>query len=249
MIFKRKNSDKAEKWNIRTMFGPNMNFAATEAYKVLRTNLMFSFSNEGKGHVIGITSAVQCEGKSSTACNISYVLAESGTRVLLLEADLRKPTVSSKLGLSKTPGLTNLLIGTQDYREVIQHCTLAPNVDVITCGDIPPNPSELLGSGRMERLMEQLKAEYDYIIMDLPPVNVVSDAIAVSRLLDGVMMVVRNEYSDKKYLAEAMRQLSMVNMRILGFVYRDTEIGKKKYGYRYRYSKKYYNYYSSYGKK
>ena len=120
---------------------------------------------------------------------------------------------------------------------------------MICAGRVPTNPVELLSSARMEKLIERLRRNYDYIIMDLPPVNVVSDAIAVSRLLDGVVMVVRNEYSDKKYLAEAMRQLSMVNMRILGFVYRDTGNGKKKYGYRYRYSKKYYNYYSSYGKK
>ena len=253
-LFSRKNNEKTEKWNIRTMFGPNMNFAATEAFKVLRTNLMFSFSNEGKGYVIGITSAVQNEGKSSTACNIAYVLAESGAKVLLLEADLRKPTIASKLVLAKTPGLTNLLVSTQEYGDVVQHCAAAEGMDIITSGDIPPNPSELLTSGRMQRLLEQLKEKYDYIIVDLPPVNVVSDAIAISRFLDGILLVVRNEYSDKKCLTEAMRQLSMVDVRILGFVYRDTYLAKKKYGYRYRYGSRYYKYrykyYSSYyGKK
>ena len=89
MIFNRKNQDKTEKWNVRTMFGPNLNFAATEAYKLLRTNLMFSFSDEDQCHVIGITSSVQSEGKSSTACNTAYALAEAGAKVLLLEADLR----------------------------------------------------------------------------------------------------------------------------------------------------------------
>lgn len=247
MIFNRKNKDKTEKWNIRTMFGPNLNFAATEAYKLLRTNLMFSFSDEGQCHVIGITSSVQNEGKSSTACNTAYALAEAGAKVLLLEADLRRPSVASKLGLARTPGLTNLLISKVDFQEVVQHCSLAPKVDIITSGDLPPNPSELLGSGRMGRLMEQLKLQYEYIIIDLPPVTVVSDAIAVSKLLSGVVMVVRSTVSDRKLLAEALRQLNMVSIRILGFVYRDTDVGKKKYGY--RYSKKYYKYYAEYAKK
>lgn len=247
MIFNRKNKDKAEKWNVRSMFGPNLNFAATEAYKLLRTNLMFSFSDEDQCHVIGITSSVQSEGKSSTACNTAYALAEAGAKVLLLEADLRRPSIGSKLGLAKTPGVTNLLISKVDFQDVVQRCSLAPKVDIITSGDLPPNPSELLGSARMGRLMEQLKQQYEYIIIDLPPVTVVSDAIAISKLLDGVVMVVRSTVSDRKLLAEALRQLNMVNIRILGFVYRDTDAGKKKYGY--RYSKKYYKYYAEYNKK
>ena len=133
MIFsKKKKKAQADVWNIRTMFGPNLNFAATEAYKLLRTNLMFSFSDEGRGHVIGVTSSVQGEGKSSTACNIAYVLAEAGAKVLLLEADLRRPTVASKLGLSRTPGLSNLLISKGGFRDVIQHCAIAPIADVIS---------------------------------------------------------------------------------------------------------------------
>ncbi len=243
-FFKRTNGDKAEKWNIRTMFGPNLSFATTEAYKLLRTNIVFSFPEEENGHVIGITSAVQCEGKSSTACNTAYALAEAGAKVLLLEADLRKPTFASKLGLARSPGLTNLLITKGDYRHAIQHCTLAPGVDVLASGDIPPNPSELLGSHRMECLMEELKREYKYIILDLPPVTAVSDALAISRLLDGVVMVVRASVSDRQMLSEAMRQLSMVDTRILGFVYRENDIKKKKYGY--RYSKRYYRYYQEY---
>lgn len=246
-IFKRKGADKSEKWNIRTMYGPNLNFAATEAYKLLRTNIMFSFSEEGTGHVIGVTSSVQSEGKSSTSCNMAYALSEAGAKVLLLEGDLRKPSLASKLGLERTPGVTNLLVTKGDFREVIQHCPLTPTVDIITSGDIPPNPSELLGSSRMERLMEQLRKEYDYIVLDLPPVTVVSDTLSVSKLMDGVVMVVRSGVSDRQMLAEAVRQLNMVECRILGFVYRELDEGKKKYGY--RYSKKYYKYYHEYAKK
>lgn len=239
-LFSRKPKHAAEKWNYRTMFGPNMNFAATEAYKLLRTNIMFSFSDEGECHVVGVTSAVQDEGKSSTACNLAYALAEAGERVLLLDADLRRPSVAAKLGLSRTPGLTNLLVSKGDYREMIQHCTAAPKLDILTAGDVTPNPSELLGSNRMAKLMAELKAHYDYIVVDLPPVTVVSDAIAISRLLDGIVVVVRGGASDQHMLSEAMRQLQMVNVRILGFVYRDNSAVRRS---------KYRKYYSDYGKK
>lgn len=242
-LFSRKKKHKAEDWSVRTMFGPYLNFAATEAYKLLRTNLMFSFPDEGVGHVIGVTSAVQAEGKSSTACNAAYALAEAGCRVLLLEADLRKPTIGNKLGIARTPGLTNLLVSREDHHDAIQRSPHAPKLDILASGDIPPNPSELLASNRMEKFIEQLKVEYDYIVMDLPPVTAVSDALAVSKFLDGVVMVVRDNLSDQQMLAEALRQLEMVDVRLLGFVYRDTDASGVKYGKRYKRYKRYYKYY------
>lgn len=246
-LFSRRTKNEAETWNIRTMFGPNLNFAATEAYKLLRTNIMFSFPGEDTCHVIGITSSVQGEGKSSTACNTAYALAEAGESVLLLEADLRRPTIASKLGLVRTPGLSNLLVSRSDYHEVVQHCPVSPGMHIITSGDIPPNPSELLGSNRMAQLIDRLREEYDYIIIDMPPVTAVSDAIVASKLLDGVVVVVRAGVADQQVLAEAMRQLRMVDVRILGFVYRDVDASGKKYGQRYR--KKYYKYYNECMKK
>ena len=246
-LFGRKNSNQAEKWNIRTMFGPNMSFSVTEVYKLLRANIMFSFSDEGRGHVIGITSSLQSEGKSSTAVNTAYALAESGAKVLLMDADLRRPSVAAKLSLARTPGLTNILVSRGDYHELLQHNPVAPGMDVLTSGDIPPNPSELLGSNRMDMLVAELTKEYDYVIVDLPPVNVVSDAIAMSKCLDGVVMVVRSGVSEQRMLAEALRQLKLVSVRILGFVYRDNAAGGTKYGKKYNY--KYKKYYSEYGKK
>lgn len=248
MIFRRRSrkfSKLAEKWNFKTMFGPHMKFESAEAYKLLRTNIMFSFSEEGHGHVIGITSAIQGEGKSSTACNAAYALAEAGGKVLLLDADLRRPSIATKLGLAGAPGLTNMLVSRWDYKELIQHCPAAPKLDIITSGDIPPNPSELLGAARMEQVIQTLMQDYDYIIMDLPPVTVVSDALAVSKLLHGVILVVRGSVSDRKMLAEALRQLKLVDARVLGFVYRENEISKKNYGGKY-YNKYYTKYYSKY---
>lgn len=238
-LFSQQAKHKADAWNIRTMFGPNLNFAATEAYKLLRTNIMFSFPGEGACHVIGITSSVQCEGKSSTACNTAYALAEAGESVLLLEADLRRPTIASKLGLARTPGLSNLLVARSDYHDVLQHCPVSPGMHVITGGDIPPNPSELLGSNRMAQLIDQLRNEYDYIIVDMPPVTAVSDAIVASKLLDGIAVVVRAGVANQQMLAEALRQLRMVDVRILGFVYRDTDTGGRQYSKGYRKNYKY----------
>lgn len=242
-LFSRKTKANSDAWNIRTMFGPNLNFAATEAYKLLRTNIMFSLPDEGECHVIGVTSSVQSEGKSSTACNLAYALAETGSKVLLLEGDLRRPTLATKLSLAKTPGISNLLVSKGEFNEAIQQCTLAPNMDIIASGDIPPNPSELLSSNRMTRLMEQLKRNYQYIIFDLPPITAVADALAVAKLLDGVVMVVRAGVTDQQILGDAMRQLELVNLRILGFVYRDAGSSSAKYGNRYTNKyKKYYHY-------
>lgn len=242
-LFSKKSKADPEAWNIRTMFGPNLSFAATEAYKLLRTNIMFSLPEEGECHIIGVTSSVQSEGKSSTACNLAYALAETGNKVLLLEGDLRRPTLASKLGLAKAPGLSNLLVSKGEYHEMVQQSAAAPNMDIITSGDIPPNPSELLSSNRMNRLMEQLKADYKYIIFDLPPITAVADALAIAKILDGVVMVVRAGVTDQQILSDAMRQLELVNLRILGFVYRDSGTSNTKYGNRYTYKyRKYYNY-------
>lgn len=245
-LFSRRVKNIEEKWNIRTMFGPNLSFAVTEAYKLLRTNLTYSFADTGVGKVIGVTSAVQSEGKSSTACNIAYAMAESGEKILLLEADLRRPTVAAKLGVARRPGMVNMLVNRESNSDVVQQSAAAPNLDIITSGDIPPNPSELLGSERMAQVMEQMRREYDYIIVDLPPITVVSDTIAMAKSLDGIVVVVRGDHTEKRLLAEAMRQLNMVNMRVLGFVYRDSDESSKSYGYKYKYKKKYY---SEYGKK
>ena len=243
-LFKRKKKKVTENWNAKSMFGSGLSFAVSEAYKLLRTNIQFSFSEEGKGHVIGVTSSVQSEGKSSTVANLAYAMAEDGAKVILVDGDLRRPSIASKLGLARSPGLTNLLVSKGDYQEVIQHCAQAPKVDIITAGDIPPNPSELLGSNRMARLLEELGKEYDYILVDLPPVTVVSDALAMAKVLSGMIMVVRGGVAEQKPLAEAMRQLKLVNIRILGFLYRDTDSSGAKYT---KYSKKYkYRYYKSY---
>lgn len=245
-LFSRKTKKTEGKWNVKTMFGADMNFAASEAYKILRTNLKFSFPDDGQGKIIGVTSAVQSEGKSSTACNIAYALAEDQEKVILVEADLRRPTVASKLSVARRPGLTNLLINRENGDEVIQNSPYAPKVDIISSGDVPPNPSELLGSERMSEVLGNLRKKYHYIIVDLPPVTVVSDAVAISKNLDGIMMVVREDVSDRKQLKEAMRQLKMADVLVLGFVYRSGNDSTRDYGFS---GSKRFSYYSDNKKK
>lgn len=227
---KKKKKGTQVAWNYRTMFGPGLSFAAAEAYKLLRTNIMFSFPEEGECHILGVTSSIQDEGKSSTTCNLAYALSEAGKKVLLLEADLRRPTIGSKLNVRRVPGVTNLLVSREDFHGMVQQCSHAPNMDILTAGDIPPNPSELLGSQRMAALLKELAQEYEYIVVDLPPVTAVSDALAISPLLQGVLVVTKEGTSQKKGLEEAMRQLKQAEVRILGFVYRtEGDSVQKKY--------------------
>lgn len=178
--------------------GDKLNFAAAEAYKLLRTNLIFSFPEEGKGHVVGITSALRGEGKSLTAVNLAYSLAETGKNVLLIEADMRLPSISRNLKLSRSPGLSNVLVGMSPLSNAVQKYKEFENFSVIVAGDIPVNPSELLGSQKMQKIMEGLAKYYEYIIVDLPPVTAVSDPVAVSKFLDGMVVIVRNEYTERE---------------------------------------------------
>lgn len=229
----------------RTMIGARMNFASSEAYKVLRTNLMFSFPDNDSCKVIGTTSSFKGEGKSMTSLNLAYTLAEANKRVLLIEGDMRLPTLANRLKLKPAPGLSNLLAGLKSINDAVQHFASGKEgsepvvIDVVVAGTIPPNPSELISSNRMEALVTTLKKHYDYILIDLPPVTAVTDAIVASKVTDGLMVVVRNNVANRGALAETMRQLKLVNCKILGFVYTDATSGGSYYKKGY-YKKDYY---------
>lgn len=241
---KNTSSQNSEKM----MFGNGLSFSAKEAYKLLRTNLLFSLPEaaEGRGRIIGITSSLRGEGKSTTVVNLASTLAEQGARVLIVEGDLRLPSLHKKLEIVPKPGLSNILVTRVDPAPFIQVVEVG-NVngtpitfDVLAAGDIPPNPSELIGSNRMKRRLEQLSSVYQFILLDLPPVTAVTDALVATKLVDGVIMVVRNEYTDSGSLKEAVRQLRLVDGKILGFVY--TCAGSAHGGYRYKYYKRKYKY-------
>lgn len=228
----------------RRMLHKNLNFAAAEAYKLLRTNLSFTLSDKSHDcRIIGVTSSIRSEGKSITSVNLSYSLAESGKKVLLIDADMRLPTVGKKMDMPNSPGLSNILVARDGETEIqVRSSKISDKWFVLTSGDIPPNPNELLGSNRMKLLLNTVSERFDYIIVDLPPVNIVSDALAVSPYLDGMVVVMREGYTDKKTLHECVRQLKMVNTKILGFVMNDSHENSGKYGKSRKYASKHYGY-------
>lgn len=224
---------------IRKTIGTNLNFAAAEAYKLLRTNLEFSLPAGDRCKTIGVTSALRGEGKSTTSINVAYTMAQTGRKVLLIEADLRLSNIGKRLRIHTKPGLTNLMIGQCNGNEVLQKSGLNPNLWVITAGDTPPNPAELLGSNPMEVTLKAMADLFDFIVVDLPPITAVSDALIVSRLLDGMILVVRQDYCDKTSVDEAVRQLRFADAKILGFVVTGADTQKKAY--------KHYGQYGDYG--
>ena len=223
----------------------NLEFTATEQYKLIRANLDFTLPENEKCPGIGVTSSMRGEGKSTTAINLAYVFAEKGSKVLLIDGDLRIPSIAKKLDIESAPGLADLLRTKEPQLDNLK-TYLLDNWYVLPSGDIPPNPSELLGSRRMEKLLNKLRESFDYIIIDLPPVNIVSDAISISDLISGMIVVIREDYTEKKELERCFRQLKLSNVNILGCVMNETNSGSGSYGKykKYKYYK-YYRYYTS----
>ena len=221
------------------LFGKNISFTAAEAYKLLRTKLQFSFSDDSNCRVIGVSSSLSGEGKSLTSVNLAYSIAQLGKKVILIDCDMRRPTLADKLKIAKQPGLSSYLTNQSKLDTLIQNCSFLKDetaFDTITAGQNPPNPVELLSSARMEKLLQLLKSNYDYIILDLPPVCEVSDAVAVAKKTDGILLVVRQNACDRNALSDTVQQFKFIDAKILGVVYNCVEeTGGKGY------YKKYYN--------
>lgn len=233
------------------VIGPNVSFAASEAYKLLRTKLQFSFADDHDCHIIGLSSGLSGEGKSLTAVNLAYALSQLDKKVLLMDCDMRRPTLAEKLNIKKYPGLSNYLTRQSNLDELLQVCELKAGENafhVITAGQNPPNPVELLSSSRMKKALDQLRQIYDYVILDLPPVGEVSDAMTVAQEVDGILLVVRQNYCDRNVLSETVQQFDFVNAKTLGVVFNCTSESSGK-GYYKKYYKRYYHRYGrSYGK-
>ena len=224
--------------NDTSFIGDKLGFEGKEAYNLLRTNILYSVKRKDRNaRVIGITSSVHGEGKSLTSINLAHSIAESGRKVLLIECDMRLPTLRRKLGQKHWAGLSSLLAGVETDGSALRQNVGAKGLDVIFAGKTPPNPSELLASDTFAKLIEKVENFYSFIILDLPPVCEVSDALIVSKLTDGMVMVVRQDYSRSTDLSYAMRQLEYVNAKLLGFVYNGA--GSKTKRYKYKYGKSY----------
>lgn len=242
-----KRTDKDYSQQRRYILSRNSDFYTKEAYKSLRTNIIFSNPVEGCRKLC-VTSALASEGKSITVLNLAISFAETGQRVLLIDADLRRPNLSKLLAMKGSPGLSNVLANMSSDQDVINK-DVFHHLDVIFSGDIPPNPSELLGHERMQKLLERLSGQYDYIFIDTPPVNVVTDACVLSRMLDGVLMVVRQGRSDSDAVAYAVSQLEFAEAKLLGFILNGANLGSSsRYGYgKYKKYKRYGRYGYRYG--
>lgn len=253
---KSKSNKKAGKYAAvkpsakNALMGPDISFAASEAYKLLRTKLQFSFADENNCRVIGVSSALSGEGKSLTAINLAFTLSQLNKRVLLVDCDMRRPTLAEKLGILKQPGLSSYLTRQSPLEELVQFCGIKDNEDafhVISAGQNPPNPIELLSSERMKDALDAMREAYEYVILDLPPVGEVSDAMAVAKETDGMLLVVRQNYCDRIVLSEAVRQFEFINAKILGVVFNCISEYSGNYGKGY-YKRYYKSYYKKYGK-
>jgi len=206
-------------------------YAAKEAYRTIRTNLMFSLAKTGCKTIM-FTSSISGEGKTTTSANIAFSIARSEKKVLLIDLDLRNPHIHRILKKSNTPGLTNYLSGFNTLEEVI-HKDVFPGLDVICAGTISPNPAEMIASEGNLNLINSLKEHYDYIILDTPPITLVSDALSVVPVTDGIVLVIRPKYTDRREVRRAIDQIEFVGGKILGAVANGVQQQKQGYGGRY----------------
>jgi tyrosine-protein kinase Etk/Wzc len=209
----------------------------SEAYRTLRTNLAFTRIDNSMKTIL-VTSAGPKEGKSTTVANLAITLAQLGTKVVLIDSDLRRPVIHSIFGLDKDNGLTNFLMDSVPYDKVLQK-SLLDNLSIVTSGIVPPNPSELLGSKAMEDFIERLKNEFEVILFDSPPIIAVTDAAILCGRVDGVFLVVSAGSTNKDAILRARTLLDNVDARVLGALLNNLEIGSA-YGSSYYY---YYHYY------
>lgn len=205
-----------------------------EAYRSLRTNLQFLGLDRGKRSIVG-TSSVPGEGKTTTAINTASTLAAAGERVLLIDADLRRPKVARYLSVEGGVGLTTVLIGEAQLGDVVQQCGVN-DLHVVAAGALPPNPAELLGLPQMQQLLAEASRRYDTVIIDAPPLLPVTDAAVLSRTTDGTLVVVGSSIARRPQLAKALEALERVDTRILGLLLtraRGHDAGHYRYDYSY----------------
>ena len=207
-------------------------FQAKEAYKALRTNVMFSLPGAGC-KCVGVTSAVPSVGKSTTAINLAISLSQIGKRVLLVDADMRIPSVAGRVNIKGTPGLSDFLVGEAKIDDAVRNVD-EYKIHVLPAGKIPPEPTSLLEAKQLEHLFSALRKIYDFVIVDLPPVNSVPDAAILARYIDGYLLTVREKVTKHKEVVETLKQLKLANANIIGFVSNGGANAKEKYSRRSR---------------
>lgn len=211
--------------------------SSAEAFRTLRTNIQFSYVDDSLKTIV-ITSTSPGEGKSTVLANLAVAFAQSGRKVLIVDCDLRRPTVHKNFNISNSMGLTNVLIKEKSIDECIR-VTEEENLLAITSGAIPPNPSELLGSKRMIEFIKDVGLRFDIILLDAPPVLVVTDAQVLSKVSDGVLLLSSYGTTEKKALVKAKEHLDKVGAKVLGVILNKVKEDKNSY------YGKYHEYYES----
>jgi len=207
--------------------------AVKEAFQTLKTNVLFS-SNARKRNLLLLTSAAPREGKSSTVINLARTIASAGERVIVVDCDLRRPTVHEHLDLERDHGLTNYLTGgPDDSLEQYFKPSSTPNLSVLTCGPIPPNPPELFGGEKFQAMLQELRTRFDWVILDSPPVISLTDSVMLASMVDNVVFVVKHNESDRDMIRRCIQSIRNVNPHVIGAVLNNIDIEKS-------YSKDYY---------
>ncbi len=205
--------------------------SVAECFRTVRTNLLF-MSPENPSRRLLVTSASPQEGKSTVVINIGITMAQSGSKILLLDTDMRRPRLHKTFGIQGGLGLTTAILGEADVDKVIYHSDVS-RLDILPCGPIPPNPTELFHTERFLRLIEQLSEKYDRLIFDSPPILVVADPLILSRAMDGVVLVIKSSQTSREIVKRAVRQMTDVKARILGTVLNDIDLQHRDYSYYY----------------
>ncbi|WP_396326672.1 CpsD/CapB family tyrosine-protein kinase [Jeotgalibaca sp. MA1X17-3] len=241
-MFGKNQKKKIQKMNQQQKQGTSLititkpNSVIAEQFRTIRTNIQFSMIDKELKTII-FTSSGPYEGKSTVAANIASVFADQGKKVVLIDADMRKPTVFKTFNLQNTMGLSTLISSrSTQVQDVVQHMEEA-GLDIITSGPVPPNPSELLNSNRMNDLIKELEEIYDLVLFDMPPVVSVTDAQIMATKTDGVVFVVRRNIAQKEDVKHAKELLDMVHANVLGVVFNGAEKKSDRsysyYGYGY----------------
>ena len=211
-------------------------FQFSEAYKSVRTNLLFTMANTDN-KIVTVSSAEPNSGKSTTCAYLAQAMAQTGSRVLVIDADMRKPTQHKLFRINNNVGLSRLLGGFGDIEESIHH-GVSPGLDLISAGPIPPNPSELLGSKQLQDLLDKLSTSYDFIFIDTPPMRVVTDPLLIGHLTAGVVLICRQKQTTYDDIKKCLESLNSSNSNLLGVIISD--VMEKHKPYSMSYNKDYY---------
>ena len=226
---RKKKDNRSKVFNPEKMLlTSDSSFTMQESFKTLRTNVSFSLPGK-KNRCIGVVSANRGEGKSTVSVNLAISLAQIDKKVVIVDCDMRIPTVAAKLGMETRPGLSDYLADEDGYRNLPVIHNDDFNIDVIPAGTIPPDPTKLIESPQMSELLEALKLVYDYIVVDFPPVTVVSDSAILSSVIDGYLIVTLHGSTEISQMDETIRQLNFAKANVLGFVYNSKPASRKSY--------------------